>query len=210
MQNFIFLKGFFLSLSLIMAIGAQNAFVLRQGIAKNNVFYVCLVCFLCDFVLILAGIFGVGEVIAKNVIVNVLITALGILFVSYYAITALISAFSTKNSVIFEIEHSNFSIKKTIILTLCITLLNPHVYLDTVFVVGASALTFDMKEKIIFALGSLSASFIWFFSLGFGAKKFSHFLSKPIINKIIDIFIAIIMFFVVLTLVKFLLKILEI
>ena len=137
MQNFIFLKGFFLSLSLIMAIGAQNAFVLRQGIAKNNVFYVCLVCFLCDFVLILAGIFGVGEVIAKNLIVNVLITALGILFVSYYAITALISAFSTKNSVIFEIEHSNFSIKKTIILTLCITLLNPHVYLDTVFVVGA-------------------------------------------------------------------------
>lgn len=112
MQNFIFLKGFFLSLSLIMAIGAQNAFVLRQGIAKNNVFYVCLVCFLCDFVLILAGIFGVGEVIAKNVIVNVLITVLGILFVSYYAITALISAFSTKNSVIFEIEHSNFSIKK--------------------------------------------------------------------------------------------------
>ena len=112
MQNFIFLKGFFLSLSLIMAIGAQNAFVLRQGIAKNNVFYVCLVCFLCDFVLILAGIFGVGEVIAKNVIVNILITALGILFVSYYAITALISAFSTKNSVIFEIEHSNFSIKK--------------------------------------------------------------------------------------------------
>lgn len=112
MQNFIFLKGFFLSLSLIMAIGAQNAFVLRQGIAKNNVFYVCLVCFLCDFVLILAGIFGVGEVIAKNVIVNVLITALGILFVSYYAITALISAFSTKNNVIFEIEHSNFSIKK--------------------------------------------------------------------------------------------------
>lgn len=67
---------------------------------------------MCDFVLILAGIFGVGEVIAKNVIVNVLITALGILFVSYYAITALISAFSTKNSVIFEIEHSNFSIKK--------------------------------------------------------------------------------------------------
>ena len=66
MQNFIFLKGFFLSLSLIMAIGAQNAFVLRQGIAKNNVFYVCLVCFLCDFVLILAGIFGVGEVIKKN------------------------------------------------------------------------------------------------------------------------------------------------
>ena len=81
--DLIFLKGFFLSLSLIMAIGAQNAFVLRQGIAKNNVFYVCLVCFLCDFVLILAGIFGVGEVLAKNVIVNVLITTLGILFVSY-------------------------------------------------------------------------------------------------------------------------------
>ncbi|MEE3705572.1 LysE family transporter [Campylobacter sp. CX2-8023-23] len=160
--------------------------------------------------MILAGIFGVGEVIAKNVVVNILITTFGILFVSYYAITALISAFSNKNSMKFEMEHSNFSIKKTIILTLCITLLNPHVYLDTVFVVGASALTFDIKEKILFVFGSLSASFIWFFSLGFGAKKFSHFLSKPIINRIIDIFIAIIMFFVVLTLVKFLLKILYI
>lgn len=210
MQNFIFLKGFFLSLSLIVAIGAQNAFVLRQGIAKNNIFYVCLVCFLCDFVLILAGIFGVGEVIAKNMVVNILITTFGILFISYYGITALISAFSTKNSMKFKMEHSNFSIKKTIILTLCVTLLNPHVYLDTVFVVGALALTFDIKEKILFALGSLSASFIWFFSLGFGAKKFSHFLSKPVINRIIDIFIAIIMFFVALTLVKFLLKILYI
>ncbi|WP_336526394.1 LysE family transporter [Campylobacter lanienae] len=75
-------------------------------------FMFALYVFLCDFVLILAGIFGVGEVIAKNLIVNILITALGILFVSYYAITALISVFSTKNSVIFEIEHSNFSIKK--------------------------------------------------------------------------------------------------
>lgn len=207
MQNFIFFKGFFLSLSLIVAIGAQNAFVLRQGIAKNNIFYVCIVCFLCDFILILVGIFGVGEIISKNVIINILIAVFGILFVGYYGISSLISAFSAKNNVKFEAEYSNFSIKKSIILTLGITLLNPQVYLDTVFVIGASALTFDMKEKIFFAFGSIFASFIWFFSLGFGAKKFSYFLSKPIISRIIDISIAIIMFFVILTLINFLLTI---
>lgn len=208
MQNLIFFKGFFLSLSLIVAIGAQNAFVLRQGIAKNNIFYVCLVCFLCDFLLMFAGIFGVGEVIAKNKTINIIITVFGILFVGYYGILSLISAFSAKQSAKFSAENSRFSIKKSIILTLAVTLLNPHVYLDTVFVVGASALTFEFDEKIIFVLGCMSASLIWFFSLGFGAKKFSHILSKPTVSRFVDIFIAVVMFFVAWTLAKFILEML--
>lgn len=108
MQNLLFFQGFLLSLSLIMTIGAQNIFVIKQGIAKNNIFFVCLVCFLCDFVLMLAGIFGVGKIFADNKFLSIFMTLSGIIFVLYYGIMSLISAFKDKTSLGFQAQNLKF------------------------------------------------------------------------------------------------------
>ncbi len=195
-----FLKGFLLSLSLIVAIGAQNAFIIKQGITRNYVFVVSGICFICDVILMGLGIFGVGEFLAKNKVLNLLIASAGILFVVYYGFISLKSAFFQNHTL--QLSTSNpLSLKKTILLTLAVTLLNPHVYLDTVFVIGASALTFSFEEKIIFAYGGLSASLLWFFGLGYGALRLSNVLIK--IAKIIDIFVAIIMFVIAFSLIRY-------
>lgn len=196
-----FLKGFFLTLSLIVAIGAQNAFIIKQGIMKNHIFVVSGICFICDVVLMGLGVFGVGEFLAKNRILNLIIALVGILFVLYYGFASLKSAFFAESHPKFS-QSKSLPLKKTILLTLAATLLNPHVYLDTVFVVGASALMFSFDEKIIFASGALVASFLWFFGLGYGALKLSKILIK--ITKIIDILIAIIMFFIAFSLIRYL------
>lgn len=198
----IFFKGFFLSLSLIVAIGAQNAFIIKQGISKNHIFVVSGICFFCDVVLMWLGVFGIGEFLAKNRILNLLLASVGILFVLYYGFVSLKSAFFTESHPKFS-QSNSLPLKKTILLTLSVTLLNPHVYLDTVFVVGASALMFSFDEKIIFACGALAASFLWFFGLGYGALKLSRILIK--ISKIIDILIAVIMFFVAFSLFRYVL-----
>lgn len=195
-----FLKGFFLSLSLIVAIGAQNAFIIKQGIARNHVFMVSGICFICDVILMGLGVFGVGEFLAKNTILNLLIAFAGIVFVVYYGFMSLKSAYSHSHATHFS-QPSPLSLKKTIGLTLAVTLLNPHVYLDTVFVIGATALTFSFDEKIIFAYGALSASFLWFFGLGYGALRLSRVLIK--MTKIIDILIAIVMFCIAFSLIHY-------
>ncbi|SQH70871.1 LysE/ArgO family amino acid transporter [Helicobacter mustelae] len=198
----LFFKGFLLSLSLIVAIGAQNAFIIKQGISRNHIFIVSGICFVCDVILMGLGVFGVGEFLAKNRILNLLIASVGILFVLYYGFLSLKSAFLSQSG--FEISQGNkLSLQKTILLTLAVTLLNPHVYLDTVFVIGASALMFSPEEKIIFASGALAASFLWFFGLGYGALRLSQILMKMI--KIIDILIAVIIFFVAFSLIRYVL-----
>ncbi len=196
-----FFKGFFLSLSLIVAIGAQNAFVIKQGISQNHIFAVSGICFLCDIVLMNLGIFGVGEFLAKNRILNLCITIIGILFVLCYGFSSLKAALFAQSS--FEMQQPNkLSLKKTIFLTFAVTLLNPHVYLDTIFIVGASALMLHFDEKIIFACGALVASFLWFFGVGYGALKLSHILCR--MTRIVDGFIALIMFFVAYSFIRFL------
>ncbi|WP_301006732.1 LysE family transporter [Helicobacter sp. UBA3407] len=198
----IFFKGFFLSLSLLVAIGAQNVFIIKQGISKNHIFVVSGICFFCDVVLMGFGIFGIGEFLAKNRILNLLIASVGILFVLYYGFFSLKSAFFAESHPKF-LQSNSLSLKKTILLTLAVTLLNPHVYLDTVFVIGATALMFNFDEKIIFACGAFTASFLWFFGLGYGALKLSQILIQ--ITKIIDILIAIIMFFIAFSLLRYVL-----
>ncbi|AWI34118.1 LysE/ArgO family amino acid transporter [Helicobacter apodemus] len=196
----LFFKGFLLSFSLIAAIGAQNAFIIKQGISQNHIFIVSGICFLCDVVLMGFGVFGIGEFFAKNPVINLTIAILGILFILYYGFLSLKSAFLSQSS--FEISQGNkLSLKKTILLTLAVTLLNPHVYLDTVFVIGAAVLMFSFDEKIIFASGALVASFLWFFGLGYGALKLSQILIK--MTKTIDILIAIIMFFIAFSLIRY-------
>ena len=186
-------KGFLLSLSLIAAIGAQNAFILRQALTNHYVFIVCLLCFLCDVVLMSVGIFGVGGIFMQNQILALILALCGVIFALYYAFLSLKAIFSNSTLALLT-KGKTLSLKRTIILTLLVTLANPHVYLDTVFLVGSAALNFAFDEKIFFAIGALSASFLWFFSLGYGAKFLSFYINKkPNIVKIIDFFVCLIM-----------------
>ncbi|EPA2436173.1 LysE/ArgO family amino acid transporter [Campylobacter upsaliensis] len=197
-------KGFLLSLSLIVAIGAQNVFILRQALTNHYIFIVCLLCFLCDVILICVGIFGVGEIFAKNQILALILALCGVCFALYYAFLSLRAVFA--NSIKLQLAKENPPpLKKVIISTLLVTLANPHVYLDTVFLVGSAALNFSFDEKILFALGALSASFLWFFSLGYGAKFLSSYI-KPNIVKIIDLFVCFIMCMVAYSLILYILE----
>ncbi|HEC1560381.1 TPA: amino acid transporter [Campylobacter upsaliensis] len=197
-------KGFLLSLSLIVAIGAQNVFILRQALTNHYIFIVCLLCFLCDVILICVGIFGVGEIFAKNQILALILAFCGVCFALYYAFLSLRAVFA--NSIKLQLAKEKLpSLKKVITLTLFVTLANPHVYLDTVFLVGSAALNFSFDEKILFALGALSASFLWFFSLGYGAKFLSFYI-KPNFVKIIDLFVCFIMCMVAYSLILYILE----
>ncbi|WP_345790658.1 LysE/ArgO family amino acid transporter [Campylobacter vulpis] len=128
----VFFKGFLLSLSLIAAIGAQNAFILKQALSNHYIFIVCSICFLCDVILMSVGIFGVGEIFAKNKILALILAFCGACFALYYAFLSLKAIFVSPMKIQLAKEKLP-SLKKVIILTLLVTLANPHVYLDTVF-----------------------------------------------------------------------------
>lgn len=199
-----FINGLLLSLSLIVAIGAQNAFIIRQGINNNYVFIVSAICFICDVILMCVGVFGVGEVLASNKILNLIIAIAGIIFVIYYGVLSLKSAIKSSSNIAAD-KGGKDSLKKVVLLTLSVTLLNPHVYLDTVFVIGASALRFDINGKILFASGAITASLIWFFGLGYFASAMRPILVK--ISRIIDLFVALVMFTLAISLIKYIFNI---
>lgn len=191
-MSIIFFKGFFFALSLIVAIGAQNAFIIKQALLKKYVFIICSICFLSDVFLMGIGIFGVGGFLAKNKIFSIILAVCGIVFTLFYAYFSLKSAFAKHSKVQSQIENPN-SLKKIILFTLAFTYLNPQAYLDTIFLIGAAALSFDFEEKIFFAFGTYSASLIWFFSLGYGVKFLALYMKNPKFLRFIDFFTAIIM-----------------
>lgn len=193
----IILKGAIISGSLIVAIGAQNVFVLRQGLLKQNVFWVSLTCFFCDIILMSIGVAGLGTIISSNKYATVFLAIAGALFLFWYGLKAFISSFKIKNTIDIQVEDGNkLTVRKAILATLAISLLNPHVYLDTVVVVGGVAGTLSVDDKIYFLIGALLSSFFWFFSLGFGAKFLSPLFRNPQTWKILDFVIGCVMWFI--------------
>lgn len=188
-------SGFFLSLAMIIAIGAQNAFVLKKGISNDNLFLVCLICFLCDFILMSLGVFGVGGFISNNTIFKITLAVTGSIFLLFYGISSLKESF-VENKFILDKNLAKSTKSKAIITTLAITLLNPHVYLDTVVVVGGVAGTLVNSLKIYFISGALIASFIWFFGLGYGARRLAPIFEKPSTWKFLNLAISIFMFLI--------------
>lgn len=200
------LKGFTVSISLICAIGAQNAFVLKQGLLKNNIFWVCTVCFICDFLLMCLGVFGVGEIISSNDVLLIILTLAGAIFLFSYGFLSFRSACKGASSLTVTNGSINkVSILKTITGTLGITLLNPHVYLDTVVIIGGVSATLSLlMEKLFFIIGALVASFIWFYSLGYGAQKLSAYFTHPKVWRVIEFSIGTIMWAIAVSLLVFL------
>ena len=191
----IYIKGFVVTISLIMAIGAQNAYVLKLGLLRQYVLLAVLMCIFFDFLLIAAGIFGLGYFIQGNQILINSIAVFGIVFLIIYAMLSFKSAFKNESLQIDGNAKTN-PLKEVTTLILVFTFLNPHTYLDTVLLIGGIGANVQNEFKIYFLLGAVSASAIWFFSLGFGARFLIPVFKKPITWKILDISIGIFMLFI--------------
>ncbi len=185
------LLGFLTGLSLILAIGAQNVFVIEQGLKKQHVFLVCLICSISDFILIFLGIF-LFHFFTKffNSTVELILNILLVIFLIHF-IYLKIKSFNTQVNLN---QNSNFYEKKNIILkTLGFTFLNPHVYSDTVFFLGNFSKNFLIIEKYSFGIGATLASFLFFFSIGYLSQYFSRYLNNKKVWKYINIFIILFM-----------------
>ena len=186
--------GFFTGLSLILAIGAQNIFVIEQGLKKHYVFLVCLICSISDVILIFLGIlifdlFAIFFSIKIQIILNVLL----ILFLLYFIWTKL----NEKISKINFNHNIKRSLNNVLIKTLGFTYFNPHVYSDTVFFLGNFSKNFNFDEKIYFAIGASFSSIIFFFTLGYLAKYFSKYLQSSNTWKTLNKLIVIFMFYII-------------
>ena len=189
-----FVKGAVTSASLIAAIGVQNAFVLKQGILGRHLFIVALLCALIDAVFIPLGVKGLGELIVNTP--PLLFTARygGALFLFCYGLKSFYSAIKFKNSMVLDGVLEIPKLSSTVGVVLAISLLNPHLYLDTVVLIGSIGAQFrEDVERNFFAVGAILASFIWFFALAYGAQYLAPLFGKAITWKILDFFIAILM-----------------
>ena len=183
--------GFLTGLSLIIAIGAQNAFVIRQGLSRSHVLLVVLICAASDAVLIFLGTGGLGTLIQSKPDLLEFIRWFGVLYLTWFGVKAMRSVLSNQS---LEVGEGASSSKKAAILSvLGFTFLNPHVYLDTVILLGSIANQFE-EDRWFFALGASIGSFLWFSAIGFGAKAASRFMSRAIFWKILDSIIAVVMF----------------
>ena len=181
--------GFGLGLSLIVAIGAQNAFVLRQGIRAKHVLAVVLICALSDLVLVFLGISGVGLVIGRFPVALVVIRWLGAAFLVGYGLLAARRAFLGGRLEV-EKDGNGSSLRSVVLTVLALTWLNPHVYLDTVLLLGSVANTHGDAGRWLFGAGAGVASIIWFTALGFGARLLAGVFAKPLAWRILDGVIA--------------------
>ena len=185
------LLGFFTGLSLILAIGAQNVFVIEQGLKKQHIFLVCFICSISDFILIFLGIFLFHYFTQYfNPTIELLLNILLIIFLIHF-IYSKIKSFDTQVTID---QNSNFIEKKNVIFkTLGFTFLNPHVYSDTVFFLGNFSKNFLIIEKYLFGIGATIASFLFFFSIGYLSQYFSRYLNNKNVWKYINIFIILFM-----------------
>ena len=181
-----FFSGFSLGLSLILAIGVQNAFVLKQGIKKQHVFLVCIICALSDAVLIFVGVSGFGYVVERYQVIKTAALWGGFVFLSIYGLRSLYSAFSASHALTADGEETHGAVK-TALLTLAFTWLNPHVYLDTALLLGSVSTKFGERAGL-FGVGAMCASFAFFFLLGYGARFLAPLFKKPAAWKILEFF----------------------
>jgi L-lysine exporter family protein LysE/ArgO len=176
-------SGFFLGGSLIIAIGAQNAFVLRQGLLKSHVLAIVTFCAISDATLIMLGVAGFGEAIKAAPSLLKAVTWGGALFLLWYGFLAFKRAFVTSK---LDVEASaSLSLRAALAQCAAFTWGNPHVYLDTVVLVGGLSTVFG-DNRWWYALGASIASFVWFFGLGFGARLLTPIFAKPMAWKLLD------------------------
>ena len=194
------LLGFFTGLSLILAIGAQNIFVIEQGLKKQHVFLVCLICSISDLILIFLGIFLFHYFNQLfNQTIELILNILLILFLLHFIYSKIKTHYSDIN---FSNDLTNISKINILIKTLGFTYLNPHVYSDTVFFLGNFSKNYLLNQKIAFGIGAAIASFLFFFALGYLSNYLSKYAKSKKVWRVINIFIITFMSILVLYIIK--------
>ena len=189
-----FLTGFILGFSLILAIGAQNSFVLRQGLMGRHVFIVALFCSLSDALLISIGVAGISIFLNNYIdLVSDWLFGISAIWLAGYGLLRLRDVVIGKSVLIVENSPVN-ELASTLSFLSVLTFANPHVYLDTVVLIGSVSQQFPGNAKLAYVLGASLASFVFFFSLAYGAKFLSPIMQKPIAWRLLDSFIAFVMF----------------
>jgi L-lysine exporter family protein LysE/ArgO len=187
----VFVAGFSLGISLILAIGAQNAFVLKQGLKQQHVFVVCLICALSDAILISAGIAGFGVIVQKFPLIEQIARYAGAAFLFFYSAMSFKTFLMTEHAL--KAAGKEVGSASTAVLTcLAFTWLNPHVYLDTFILLGSISTQYD-GQQLAFGVGAITGSFVFFFSLGYGAKLLIPVFKNPKAWKVLEFIIGFVM-----------------
>ncbi len=197
----IYFQGALLGAAMILPLGPQNAFVLQQGSRKQFHMMSALLCALSDTLLIIAGVFGGSALLSQSEILMQLITWAGVAFLLWYGYGAFRTAMRSDN-VISQVENSIITRWKVVITLFAVTWLNPHVYLDTFVVLGSVGSQLESQLRPWFTAGALTASFVWFFVLAMLAAWFSPILNKPRSQRIINLFVGSVMWFIAFQLAK--------
>ncbi len=198
------IHGFLLCASIIMALGPQNLFIIRQGLQRRHVFATAFFSTLADIVLITVAVGGLSAVIASSDHFRIAITILGMLFLVYVGGSALLRAFR-KGSLSPKLtaqEAATSGVWTTIIAALCFSLLNPGLYIDTLLIIGSSSLNFSASDRLLFAIGAMLASTAWFFTLSYGAGKLTPVFQSHLAWRALDMVRGVVMLGIASTLVS--------
>ena len=186
------LQGFTIGLAMIIPIGAQNAFVLSRGIHRNHHLLTATLCSFCDLTLIAIGVFGGANVLAASPFGMALLTWGGVLFLGWFGGRSLLSAWRGKGEGVAE-SAQQMGAKSVLAMTLGVTLLNPHVYLDTLMLLGSLGSQVSESLRPAFAAGAMLASLVWFYSLALGAAALAPWLARGRVQQGIELLVGIIM-----------------
>lgn len=179
-----FISGFGMGGGLIVAIGAQNAFVLTQGVRRNHHLAVALLCTVCDAILIGLGVTGVGTVVASNPTLGSIAAWGGAAFLIWYGLGAFRAAL--KGGSLETGGELGRTLQRTLMLTLAVTLLNPHVYLDTIVLMGSVSGQFSVPDRYVFGMGAATASCAWFFLLSLGGQMLAPVFQRDVTWRVLD------------------------
>lgn len=194
-----YLAGLVLGASLIIAIGAQNAFVLRQGLLRAHVALVVILCILIDVGLTTVGVDGLSASLGRNPLALQALALAGACFLGWYGLGAARRACSTQSLAVAPTSGAQ-SARSVLLQALAVSLLNPHVYLDTVMLIGSVGVQQPASLRPAFLAGVWTASFGWFTSLGFGSRLLAPVFARPIAWRVLDALVAIVMWGIALTL----------
>lgn len=189
-------EGFLVSMGLLVAIGPQNAYLLRQGLKRRHVGAIATICFIADVLLISLGVLGVGKLIEANGDLKFWLGWGGVAFLSWMALSSIRSALKPHALTKAEIEESagdaaGKGVTIAVLHALAFSFLNPWVYIDTIVLVGGVSVKYELADdRLVFLFGAIAASMIWFYGLGYGAKKLAPIFERPIAWRILDVFIA--------------------